>query len=323
MKVHSFNVEEAKLHGVEKAVILYNIRFWLEKNKANDKDRHKHDNHYWTYNSAKAFAKLFPYFNESKIHRLLKQMEDDGLILSSNYNKAAYDRTKWYSMPEFMIADLDNNHFADMENGDCENEECDFADMENGDCRSAGPIPDINTDSKPNINTDICTAKKTPKKLHDIPSDFKPTQKQLDKMIEYGINIKLTLETFKSTHQSNGKRFKDWNAALTTWINKKIEWDKLVPVPQEQKGALDDWNARNPDYQPPSQQPDVYHPSQKGFEDPAPSTLAIGDNGYWKDPLPGKSIAETEQYLKDNKRPGENTYGAYKRLLADLQGGAQ
>jgi len=32
-KVYLFNVDEAVKHGVEKAVILYNLRYWLEKTK--------------------------------------------------------------------------------------------------------------------------------------------------------------------------------------------------------------------------------------------------------------------------------------------------
>lgn len=96
MKSHSFYVHDAEKHGVEKAVILYNLRFWLEKNQASNKNLH--DGYYWTYNSAKAFAVLFPYYTARKIERLLRQMENDGLILSGNYNKAGYDRTKWYSM---------------------------------------------------------------------------------------------------------------------------------------------------------------------------------------------------------------------------------
>ena len=163
------------------------------------------------------------------------------------------------------------------------------------------------------------------KKLTDYPDDFKPTDKQVEKMNEYGINIDLTLETFKSTHQSNGKQFKDWNAALTTWINKKIEWDKLVPVPAQEKyePAFNGWNDKNPDYKPTSQQADVYHPSQAEFQPVEPVTYvpAMDDpNWRWTEPLPGMSIIETDRYIKEHKRKGENPNKAYQRLLAEIQG---
>ena len=35
---HSFEVEDAVKYGVEKAIILNNLRFWLEKNRANRKN---------------------------------------------------------------------------------------------------------------------------------------------------------------------------------------------------------------------------------------------------------------------------------------------
>lgn len=186
-----------------------------------------------------------------------------------------------------------------------------------------------NSDRNPTYKNTSINKSTNNKRERSAPDDFSANEKQIDKMAKYGLlqhDQELLIESFLANSTSKGLTYKCWTSAFTTWINNEIKFQKLVPVanmPAKQKGALDDWNARNPDHQPPSQQPDVYHPSQKGFEDPAPSTLAIGDNGYWKDPLPGKSIAETEQYLKDNKRPGENTYGAYKRLLADLQGGAQ
>lgn len=159
MKSHSFYVHEAELHGVEKAVILYNLRFWLEKNKANDKNLH--DGYYWTYNSAKAFTVLFPYYTPSKIERLLRQMESDGLILSGNYNKAGYDRTKWYSMPDFSIESLAISQSSNMKNGGFKNEECNLQNcsmesskMKNAIFKSEAPIPDINTDDKPDSKPD-------------------------------------------------------------------------------------------------------------------------------------------------------------------------
>lgn len=169
MKVHSFYVEEAEKYGVEKAVILYNLRFWLEKNKANSTNLH--DGYYWTYNSAKAFAALFPYYKASKIERLLRQMESDGLILSGNYNKAGYDRTKWYSMPDFSLESLAISQSSNMKNGDCKNEECNLqncsmesSNMKNAICKSEAPIPDSKPNDKPVNKTDSKNASEGKKK---------------------------------------------------------------------------------------------------------------------------------------------------------------
>jgi len=100
-KVHSFCIKEAQEKGVYKAIVLFNIRYWLEYNLASKKNIH--DGYVWTYNSASAFTKFFPYFNERKIHRILSELVKDKHLLTGNYNKAGYDRTKWYTMPEYEI----------------------------------------------------------------------------------------------------------------------------------------------------------------------------------------------------------------------------
>ena len=115
MNVYHFDVKDAEQYGVEKAVILYNLRFWLEKNKANG--HNEHDGYYWTYNGAEAMTELFPFFKSHKIKRLMQQLEDDGVIISGNYNDNKFDRTKWYTMPQFRVDNIVPSHGTDLSNG--------------------------------------------------------------------------------------------------------------------------------------------------------------------------------------------------------------
>lgn len=132
---HLFDVDIAIKYGVNVAIILENMNYWIKKNEANDK--HFYEGKYWTYNSIKGFEKLFPYWGKDKIYRVLKKAEDLGLIIKGNYNKLSYDRTTWYAFSESAESIFQNRniHFADLQNGISEN---------------AKPIPNINTD----INTD-------------------------------------------------------------------------------------------------------------------------------------------------------------------------
>lgn len=343
MTVHIFDVDDAVKHGMEKAVILQNMRFWLDKNKANGTNLH--DGFYWTYNSAEAFFKLFPYLKSAKIiQRLLKSMVEDGLLLASNYNKKGYDRTKWYSMPEYCAESLDTSHCSKMTNGldktdQCNGQKCpmDCSKMTNAMVKTDQPIPDINTDIKPDDKPSINTvewrestfdefyslypqkkskgqAETTWHKVflgqgnHKKPDD---AQELFDEIISA---IKIQAPIIKaSTHQKHP----------STWLNAKAWLDEIIsqptqssPVTEAYEPAFNGWNDKNPDYKPPSQ-PDVYHPSQSEFKEP--STAPALDNGYWKEPLPGMSIPETEKYLKANKRKGENANKAYQRLLAGMQ----
>ncbi|MGL6101095.1 MAG: hypothetical protein ACRC0G_15915 [Fusobacteriaceae bacterium] len=106
---HSFNVELASLYGIEEAILIENIAFWIKKNKANNKNYH--DGRYWTYNSASAFEELFPYMRALTINRKLIKLEKMGVIKIGNFNKIKMDKTKW-----FTIINEEINHHYKIEN---------------------------------------------------------------------------------------------------------------------------------------------------------------------------------------------------------------
>lgn len=133
-----FNSSAAEIVGVDGAVMLQNISFWIEKNRANNK--HFYDDSYWTYNSVNAFEKLFPFWSRRQIARILKNLIDDGYLISGNYNKLNYDRTKWYA--------ITIKGYCILPNGEME-----CTKKENGNNQTVQPIPDINTDNKPDIYT--------------------------------------------------------------------------------------------------------------------------------------------------------------------------
>jgi hypothetical protein len=132
---HSFNIEVAAEFGVPEAIMIENMFFWIEKNRASDK--HFYNNKHWTYNSVKAFEILFPYWTPKQIRGVLERLEASGAIEVGNYNKVAYDRTKWYALADkvYEFYRDSKNHLPKRANRIAEKGE---------------PIPDINTD----INTD-------------------------------------------------------------------------------------------------------------------------------------------------------------------------
>ena len=96
--IHTFDTDVAKEYGVNCAIILQNLYYWVEKNRANE--RHFYDGRYWTYNSVKAFEELFPYLSGKQIRSALNKLVDEGIIVDGYYNDSAYDRTKWYAITE-------------------------------------------------------------------------------------------------------------------------------------------------------------------------------------------------------------------------------
>ena len=95
---HSFDIEIAKKYGILEAILLQNIYFWVEKNRANN--NHYYDGRYWTYNSNKAFAELFSYATEKQIRSALEKLRKEEILTTGNYNKAGYDKTLWYALTD-------------------------------------------------------------------------------------------------------------------------------------------------------------------------------------------------------------------------------
>ena len=92
---HSFEAEIADKYGIEVAVVFDMFCFWINKNEANENNYR--DGKYWTFNSAKGFKKLFAYWSEKKIQRILQKMVDEDLIIKGNYNENPWNQTSWYA----------------------------------------------------------------------------------------------------------------------------------------------------------------------------------------------------------------------------------
>ena len=103
-KVYSFSTDDAIKHGVDQAILLHNIRYWLDHARANE--QMEQDGYYWMFMSANKMQSIMPFWSQEKIRRMLKSLEDDGAVITGEYNKSSWDRTKWYSMPEFHSTKL-------------------------------------------------------------------------------------------------------------------------------------------------------------------------------------------------------------------------
>lgn len=138
---HHFNIEIAQNYGVDVAIFLDNISYWLHLNSANA--RHYHDGRYWTRNDLISFTILFPYWSTRQLERIIKTCIEKGLLLKGNYNKTQYDRTYWYSLTDRGLELL---KFPISPNGGMEKRE-----RGNRITQTVTPIPDTNSTS--DINT--------------------------------------------------------------------------------------------------------------------------------------------------------------------------
>lgn len=142
---HFFDEDIAVVYGVNAAIIIQNIFFWVEKNRMNNKNFF--DGTYWTYNSIRAFEEMFPYMSAKQIRSTLKKLEDEGLIVTGNYNDTAYDRTKWYAMTDKGNA-LFKKGKSILPKGQINGDE-----RANQNGQKGKPIPDSIPDNKPDSIT--------------------------------------------------------------------------------------------------------------------------------------------------------------------------
>lgn len=93
---HSFDIELAKEIGIIPAILLKQLYFLVEKNRANEKNIH--DGKAWTYNSKKAFSVIFQYLTERQIQYALDKLKKMKLIDTGHFSQDKRDRTLWYTI---------------------------------------------------------------------------------------------------------------------------------------------------------------------------------------------------------------------------------
>ena len=200
---HSFNVKVAEEFGIEKAILLENFYFWIIKNRANNKNLH--NGRYYTYNTAEAFEKLFPYMKARRIAQLLREMEhEDGLLISGQFNN--YDRTKSYTLTDIAMSYFEVAIIQKLDNGEYRN-----LTMENQETVSC-----LNTD----INTDI--------KTYSYSTQQQPFQKPtINEIKEYCEERKNKIDPayFFDYYETKGwkvgkHKMTDWKACIRNWERK-------------------------------------------------------------------------------------------------------
>jgi hypothetical protein len=143
---HSFDISSAAKYGVIEAILYENILHWLRVNKANGVNIN--DGKVWTYNSVQAYSRLFPYLTPKQIRRAIESLVKQNAIIKSDYNKANYDKTSWYSIPDESILAIGPEGQAISPKG-----QMDVPEKANRSAQKGEPIPDINQIINSDVNT--------------------------------------------------------------------------------------------------------------------------------------------------------------------------
>lgn len=110
--------------GLNEAIILQQMHYWLNTSK------HTHDGKKWIYNSYKSWEAQFPFWSNVTIRRTISSLEKQELLHTGNFNKAGFDKTKWYSINystlegvSKRVAQNEQKICSNRANGDAQNEQ--------------------------------------------------------------------------------------------------------------------------------------------------------------------------------------------------------
>ena len=239
---HQFNVELATKVGVEKAVIIHNMYFWINHNAKNKKN--VYDGSVWTYNSSSAFGKLFPYLKDRTISRYLLELEKDGYLKTGNYNNNTFDKTKWYSFTDNFLEELKNIGFDIEDILLSQNMYTDTHKMANRATDNGEPIPDSkHTDEKQEDKEERDKSLSKKDKRYDANADLSyvdaPYAAIWQEWLEYKKEIKRQYKTQRGAKSQYNTLIKYANnnpilANAIVKISIEHSWDGLFALTDKQ-----------------------------------------------------------------------------------------
>lgn len=215
---HSFDVEVAIKYGIAEAILLKHICFWCLKNREGQKNFH--NGTYWMYYTLKDFQNKFCYLKPSKIRSALAKLEQEGLIITGNFNTEGMDRTKWYAATERAI-DMCGNPQLEWTNNNaetheenhvfsiCENSQMHLRKNENGENK---PV----ADDKPKKSKPV-------RHKYGEYQNVLLTDDEIEKLMEFEPNYQQWIENLSRYMGSTGKKYKSHYITIRNWIRRDRE----------------------------------------------------------------------------------------------------
>ncbi|NFF59818.1 hypothetical protein FDB08_03900 [Clostridium botulinum] len=239
------NKELAQIIGLNEAIILQQIEYWININETAQKESAYQDGFYWTYNTIDEWQEQFPFWSYDTVKRTLSKLRKKEILITNRFNKKEYDRTLWYRINYNKLNEIEKLFYS--KSAKCPNEiscdiekekhikpaknlnsaKCPNAKVQNAlmqKCKMPRPIPEINTKTNTKItssssdtclnslikifNTEICELKKT------------TSVKFLEYINTYTYDFILAIIEYCS--EINIKSFAGFKKVIDTYIEKNI-----------------------------------------------------------------------------------------------------
>lgn len=94
-----FSPTLAKHFGINAALVLQQVHFWVEHNK--EKKKAWSGGHYWSFHTYEQWLEQFPWMSEPTLRRTFRSLEKRGFLIS--FQQRSSNRTKWYRVDQTAL----------------------------------------------------------------------------------------------------------------------------------------------------------------------------------------------------------------------------
>lgn len=224
--------------GLNESIFIQQLHYWLDKS-TNVKEGHR-----WVYNTAKEWQKQFPFWSVNTIRRIVKNLEDKGLVVIDNFNSLPIDKTSWYRINYAKIAELEGG-ITDSEkmNSTTQSEHSEYPKRAHEAPNLGRPLPEITTESTSEItnNNDNMHAQKD---IAENPYSFYEKNgfgiltphvgEKIGSWID-DMNKELVIHAMKISVENSVPRWSYAETILRDWHSKKITSVAQVIAFEEQR----------------------------------------------------------------------------------------
>lgn len=271
----SVNVHLATKIGLNEAIVLQQVHYWIEVNK--NKGINQYEGHYWTFNSIKEWNKCFPFFGEKTLRRVFLNLEKLGFLITGNFNKLRMDRTKWYTIDykklnEYISKsenDVVDDEYGEVKNAEGQNDQMQFPEKENAsgqnDQMQVDKTTECNGTNWPNASGQndqtntrdyTKTSSETSSSIRDVVEFFQnnfylPKAFEAETMSDWVKRYPpdLVIEAMKVSRKNNARSLKYIERILENWEQDGIASVEMVrSLEAERNGRIqDNKHANEPD----------------------------------------------------------------------------
>jgi len=187
--------------GLNESIVLQQLHYWLLESK-NVKEGNK-----WVYNTYKDWQKQFPFWSEKTIQRTITKLENEGYILTGNYNKMRIDQTKWYRIDYDKLVSRPVGQNDQMEGTSCPD--------------GYGQNDHTNNQRVPETTTE---------KVQYAEFVTMKENEYLKLVDKYGeLRTKRMIEILDNYKGANGKKYKSDYRAILNWVVDRVTKESGQP----------------------------------------------------------------------------------------------